>query len=153
MEEAGEEPPSIILPNEDFTVYEHSRQNLLSGQPPTALDGQHGIRARAWRAHQHRMDQEPPWERAERYRRMMQEQNSRNIRALARAIGEDHSRIARILKILELPERALAVLQEHASHPRVRAYFTEKRLRQLVRQNRGEAAILREIEQVAQGRA
>jgi hypothetical protein len=99
------------------------------------------------------MNEEPPWERAERYRQMIEESGSQSIRALARAIGGDHSRIARVLKVTELPERVLAALQEHASHPRVRAHFTEKRLRQMVQQDQGQAAILREIERVVQGRA
>ena len=153
MQEACEEPPYIILPNEYFTVYEHGRRNLLSGLQPPELNGQRGIRARAWRAYQHRMRQEPPWERAERYRRMMQAQGSQSIRVLARAIGEDHSRMARVLKVLELPERVLVALRDHTGHPRVRAHFTEKRLRQLVQQAPGEATILHKIEQVVQGRA
>ena len=152
MEEASEEPPYLILPNEYFTVYEHGRRNLLSGQHPPALDGQHGIRARAWRAYQNRMGQEPAWERAERYRRMMREQGSRSIRALARATGGDHSRMARAHKVLELPERVLEALRAHTDNPRVRAYFSERRLRQMVRQNRPEMTILQELEQVVQDR-
>jgi ParB-like chromosome segregation protein Spo0J len=97
------------------------------------------------------MRQEPPWERAERYYRMMQEQGFRSIRALARAIGEDHSRIARILKVLELPQSALEALQRDSDNARLRAHFTERRLRQLVRQDQPGTAILREIGQVIQG--
>ena len=151
MQEACEEPPYIILPNEYFTVYEHGRRNLLSGLQPPELNGQRGIRARAWRAYQHRMRQEPPWERAERYRRMMQTQGCRSIRALARATGGDHSRMAKTLKVLALPERVLVALRAHTDHPRVQAHFSERRLRQMVKQSRPEAAILREIEQVTQG--
>jgi hypothetical protein len=83
----------------------------------------------------------------------MQEQGSRSIRALARAIGENHSRMAKVLKVLALPERVLAALRAQADHPHVRAHFTEKRLRELVKQDRSETAILRELEQVVQGRA
>ena len=75
------------------------------------------------------MSQEPPWERAERYRRKMQVHGSRSIRALARATGEDHSRLAKILKVLALPERVLEALRVHADYPRVRAHFSERRLR------------------------
>jgi hypothetical protein len=97
------------------------------------------------------MNQEPPWERARRYRRLLQEQGFRSIRTLARTIGEDHSRVARLLKILELPERVLSTLQTYADHTLIRAYFTEKWLRELVRQNQSEAAILHEIERILQG--
>jgi len=152
MEEAGNEPHYILLSNNYFTVYKHRRRKLLSGQPPPALDGQRGIRARAWRAYQHRLAQEPPWERARRYRLMISHQGFKSIRALALAIREDHSRVARVLQILKLPESVLAALRTHADHPRVRAHFTEKHLRQLVKDNPGEASILREIEHAAQGR-
>lgn len=152
MEEADEEPPYLILRNEYFTVYKHRRRKLLSGQPPAALASQRGINARAWRAYQRRMSQEPPWERAWRYRLMMSHQGFKSIRTLALALKEDHSRVARVLQILKLPEVVLAALRTHAAHPRVRARFTEKHLRQLVRENRPEATILHEIDQVAQGR-
>ncbi len=152
MEEASEEPPYILLPDKYFTIYEHGRRILLSGPQPAVLAGQRGIRARTWRAYQRRMSQEPPWERAWRYRLMMSQQGFKSIRALAWALKEDHSRVARVFQILKLPERVLAALRAHADHPRVRAHFTEKRLRQMVTKDRGEAAILREIEQVIQGR-
>lgn len=53
-----------------------------------------------------------------------------------------------MLKVLELPERVLAALREHSGNARVRAYFTEKRLRQMVMRKRSETAMLREIERV-----
>ena len=109
--------------------------------------------ARDWDAYLNRMSEEPPWERAWRYRLMMSHQGFKSIRALAWALKEDHSRVARVLQILKLPEPVLAALRAHADHPRVRARFTEKHLRQMVKQNVGEAAILREIEQVVQGRS
>lgn len=93
------------------------------------------------------MSQEPPWERAERYRLMIAQQGFRSIRALARAVGEDHSRIAKVLKILELPQTALEALRRNSDNVCLRAYFTERRLRQLVRKRSDEAAILREIQQ------
>jgi len=136
-----------------FTIYQKRRRALVSGVAPPGLNNVRPLHARAWQAYRNRMNQEPAWERADHYRQMRQEQGFRSIRDLARAIGEDHSRIARVLKVLELPERVLAALRVHATHPRVRAHFTEKRLRQLVRRDQGEAAILREIKRVVQGRA
>ena len=152
MEEADEEPPYLILPNAYFTVYEHGRQTLLSGQRPAALDGQLGIRARTWRAYQNRMSEEPPWDRAWRYHQVMQEKGFRSIRALARATGQNHSRLAKIFKVLALPERVLEALRAHADNPRVRAHFSERRLRQMVKQSRPEVTILQELEQVVQDR-
>jgi len=63
---------------------------------------------------------EPVWERAERYRRLMQEKGYKSIRELARAVGEDHSRVARVLKVLDLPEAVLAELRKHSTNARNR---------------------------------
>lgn len=131
--------------------YRGRRRKLISGKPPSGLPCERPVSARDWQTYLNRMSEEPPWERAWRYRRIMQEQGSRSIRALARATGADHSRIARILHVLDLPERVLAALRVHADHARVRAHFAEKRLRQLARQALDEATILREVEQVLQG--
>ena len=91
MEEASERPPYILMIDNYFAIYQRRRRALISGVAPPGLGGNRPPQARAWRAYQHRMNQEPAWERAERYRRMMREQGSQSIRALARAIGEDHS--------------------------------------------------------------
>ena len=152
MEEADEEPLYIIHHNEYFIIYERRRRKLLSGRSPPALEGQRGIRARTWRAYQNRMRREPPWERAERYQQMIAQQRFRSIRALAKAIGADHSRIAKVLTVQDLPEGVLATLRAHADHASIRAHFTERRLRQLVKENRDERSILQEIDQVLQGR-
>lgn len=53
-----------------------------------------------------------------------------------------------MLKILELPEGVAAALWDHSANARVRAYFTDKRLRQIVVKGRREAAILGKIERI-----
>ena len=152
MEEAADQPPHMILLDPYFVVYRGRRRKLISGKPPPGLPCERPVTARDWDAYLNRMSEEPPWERAWRYRLMMSHQGFKSIRSLAWALKEDHSRVARVLQILKLPERVLAALRANAGHPRVRAHFTEKRLRQLVRDKRPEAEILREIEQVAKGR-
>jgi len=151
MEEVGERPPWILMIDNYFTVYKQRRRTLISGSAPIGLSGNQPPQARIWQVYQNRMSEEPAWERAERYRRMMQEQSSQSIRALARATGGDHSRMAKILHVLELPERVLAALRAHTNDARIRAHFTEKRLWQIVRQNQSETVTLCEIEQVIQG--
>ncbi len=152
MEEANDQPPHMILLDPYFVVYRGRRRKLISGKPPPGLPCERPVSARDWQVYLNRMSEEPPWERAWRYRLMMSHQGFKSIRALAWALKEDHSRVARVLQILKLPERVLAALRAHADHPRVRAHFTEKRLRRLVKKNRAEVEILREIEQVVQGR-
>ncbi|MFQ5889155.1 MAG: hypothetical protein ACE5JR_03775 [Gemmatimonadota bacterium] len=138
----------MILIDNYFAVYRNRRRALISGEAPQGAGAGRPMQAREWRAYQNLMNGEPPWERAERYRRMMAENGHRSIRALARVTGDDHSRIARVLKVLDLPEGVLAALREHSANARVRGHFTEKRLRQMVAKKRSETAILREIDRV-----
>jgi hypothetical protein len=72
-----------------------------------------------------------PVARAEFYKRLMERKGLKTVRAVARVTGEDWSRIAKVLKILELPEPILECLRAHDS-PAIVRYFTEKRMRELV---------------------
>lgn len=148
MDEVPDRPPFMLMIDNYFTVYQGRRRALVTGEAPAGLPADRPPQERTWRACRNRMNEEPPWERAERLRRLMEEKGYRSIRALARAIGEDHSRLARVFKVLDLPEAALAALREHAGNVRVRAHFTEKRLRQLAAKKRSAKAILREIQKV-----
>jgi hypothetical protein len=151
MDEVPDRPPFMLMIDSYFTVYQGRRRAIVTGQAPAGLPANRPPQERAWRACQNRMNEEPAWERAERYRRLMEEKGYRSIRALARATGEDHSRLARVFKVLDLPEAALAALREHAGDVRVRAHFTEKRLRRMAAKKLDERAILREIHRVVQG--
>jgi len=151
MDEVPDRPPFMLMIDSYFTVYQGRKRTIVTGEAPAGLAGDRPPQERTWRACRNRMTGEPPWERAERYRRLMEEKGYRSIRALARATGEDHSRLARVLKVLDLPEAVLAALREHAGDVRVRAHFTEKRLRRMAAKKMGERAILREIQRVVQG--
>ena len=150
MEEAEEQPPHFVFVDEYFQVYRHRRRVFVSGQKPEGTGAGRAIPARAWRARLNLMAREPAWDRAERYRRLMAEGGHRSVRALAVALGEDFSKIARVLQILELPPVVLEALRRHAGSPAVKAHFTIKRLRQLAEANGGsDLAAL--IERVAAG--
>jgi hypothetical protein len=140
----------MLMIDSYFTVYQGRRRTIVTGEAPEGLPAGRPPQERTWRACRNRMSEEPPWERAERFRRLMEEKGYRSIRALARAIGEDHSRLARVLKVLDLPEAVLAALREHTDDVRVRAHFTEKRLRQLAAKKPCEDTILFEIQSVLQ---
>lgn len=61
----------------------------------------------------------------------MEREGCKSLRALARITGEDWSRVARALKVLELPSAVLDYLRTHDSQ-QLSAYFSERRLRQLL---------------------
>ena len=87
---------------------------------------------RAWKQYQAYLSRIQPVTRADFYRRLMDRQGIKSIRALARVTGEDWSRVARILKVLELPSPILEYLRTHDS-PALASTFTEMRLRELAR--------------------
>ena len=69
----------------------------------------------------------------------MAEDGYPSIRALAKAIGVDHTRTARLLQLLELPADVLAALQENSANVHIRGHFTKRRLRQMATKSRCEA--------------
>jgi hypothetical protein len=101
----------------------------LSPKPKDLPDGT--VDQRAWKQYQSYLSRVRPVARAEFYKRLMERQGLKTTRAVARVTGEDHSRIARVLRILELPEPVLKYLRTHDSPAGV-GYFTEGRLRELV---------------------
>jgi predicted transcriptional regulator len=153
MDEVPDRPPFMLMIDSYFTVYQGRRRTLVTGEAPAGLPAGRPPQERTWRACRNRMNEEPPWEGAECYRRLMEEKGYRSIRALARVVGEDHSRLARVLKVLDLPEAVLVALREHGEDVRIRAHFTEKRLRQMAAKQLSERTILREIRRVARGAA
>lgn len=100
----------------------------LSPKPKDLPDG--SIDQRAWKRYQAYLGCVRPVDRADFYKRLMGRHGLKTTRAVAPVTGEDHSRVARVLKILELPDPVLKYLRSHDS-PGVLSHFTEKKLREL----------------------
>jgi hypothetical protein len=100
----------------------------LSPKPKDLPEGP--VDQRSWKQYQSYLSRVRPVARADFYKRLMEREGLKTTRAVARVTGEDHSRIARVLKILELPKPVLDYLRTHDS-PTVIGYFTESRLRGL----------------------
>jgi len=73
-----------------------------------------------------------PIKKAEYYERLMQSTGASSIRQLAEITGEDWSYIAKLLKILDLPEGIREYLR-NPNEPEVFKYFHLRRLLELVR--------------------
>jgi hypothetical protein len=115
---------------EYFSRHERRHRILeLSPKPEDLPDGP--IDQRAWKQYLSYLNRVRPLARAEFHKRLMERQGLKTTRVMARVTGEDHSRIARVLRILELPEPVLDYLRTHDS-PAVVGFFTESRLRELV---------------------
>jgi hypothetical protein len=113
-----------------YRRYEHRQAVFELGEKPEVF-GEGSITERAWHNYQVYLNRVRPVTRAEFYKRLLERHGCQSIRALSRITGEDHSRIARVLKVLELPEPILDYLRNHDS-PAVVGYFTEHRLRELI---------------------
>ncbi|MFQ5670821.1 MAG: hypothetical protein ACE5HD_09940 [Acidobacteriota bacterium] len=150
MDEVPDRPPFMLMIDSYFTVYQGRRRAIVTGEAPT------GPARRPAAPGTHLAGLPEPDERGTRLGAG---------RTLPPAHGgegtpehpsppprhrEDHSRLARVLKVLDLPEAVLAALREHAGDVRVRAHFTEKRLRQFVAKKRTAKAILGEVQEVLQ---
>jgi hypothetical protein len=90
-----------------------------------------GTTERAWKAYQSYLGRVRVVARADFFARLKERHGCKSLRALARLTGEDWSRIARILKILELPGPVLDYLRTHDS-PAMARCFSEKRLHELL---------------------
>ena len=121
----------------------------MSGKPPEELRQCRIIDSRTWRRYQGLKDREPPWERALRCQARLA-QEGLSIRDLARSMGVHHSGIARTLELLKLPDEVLQALRRHGTDTRVRAHFTEKRLRAVLADPSSQD-LLAEIEAILQG--
>lgn len=125
-------PPSRTLPARTECYTRHERRHRFLELSPKPKDLPEGpVDQRDWRQYQSYLSRVRPVARAEFYRRLMEGRGSKSIRALAKATGDDWSRVARVLKLLELPEPVLEYLRTHDS-PEVVEHFTERRLRELL---------------------
>jgi len=116
---------------EYFSRRQHGRKRFVLGERPDVFKHLEDIDQAAWKQYETYLKRTTPLERAEFYSRKMGAGRYRSIRALARSLGEHVSGVARVLKLLELPEPIQNWLREHRTPEYVR-FFTEKRLRELL---------------------
>lgn len=120
-------PLTRTLPTqtECFTRHERRRRILeLSPKPKNLPEGP--VVQRAWRRYQSYLSRIRPVARADFYRRLKETRGLKSIRALAKVTGEDWSRVARVLKLLELPTPVLEYLRHHDV-----PWISERRLQEL----------------------
>lgn len=102
----------------------------MLGEKPEAL-GDGKIDDRAWKGYQAYLSRIRPVDRADFYQRLRERHGCTTVRALAQITGEDWSRVARVLKLLELPAPILDYLRTHDS-PQLATQFSERSLRKLL---------------------
>ncbi len=134
-------PPgrTLRVAEDYFTRYEHGRKRLVVDEQPDVLRHLETIDQTVWRKYQTFLKRSNPLEKAEFYAQQLSNGRYHSIRALAKALKQDFSSIARHLRLLKLPQPIQEYLREHRT-PEIVRYFTERRLRDLVKMREARAA-------------
>ena len=115
-----------------FTRAQGKRRFFALDEKPELLKHLDTIDQRAWEQYEAHLRRIPALDRAEFYRRLMEENKLRSVCALARLVGKQEEGIRPYLNLLKLPAPILQYLREHRDPATVR-YFTEKTLRPLLK--------------------
>ncbi len=136
-------PPAPGRPLRDITPYYsrwvNRRKEFVLAPKPGVLKGVGSLHQKVWKQYQTHLSRSTPLERADFYAREMKERRMRSFRALSLLLGEPINRVGRYVKLLELPEPIQAFLRQHRE-PHYLRYFTENRLRELIRLGERRAA-------------
>lgn len=107
-------------------------KRFVLGDKPDLLKHLGSIDERVWEQYENYAKRITPLERAEFYRRLMDEKRLKSMCALARAVGKTEAAIRKYMSLLKLPEPIQQFLRDHRTPDYVR-YFTEERLRELLK--------------------
>ena len=93
------------------------------------------IRKREWDRHQAYLErlEQFPLDKADYYVRMRENYAINTVRGLGQLTGEDWSKIAKLLRILDLPDAIKGYLRNHKDEPEIVEFFTLGRLLDIVR--------------------
>lgn len=119
-----------------YTVISKFKQHLCFGFRPDDLSDIKTIEQKALKKHQAYFNRLENFslDKAEYYLRLKEAHGVNTVRGLSKITGEDWSCIARVLKILNLPESIKDYLRNNKNDPVVVKFFTLRKLLDIVRQ-------------------
>ncbi len=119
-----------------FIVISNAKQKYCLGCRPEDLAHIDTIDQKAWKKHQVylRRLERFPLDKAEYYLRLKESYGVVTVRGLAKITGEDWSCIARVLRTLDLAESIKAFLKSNRNSSSVLAFFSLRKLLDIVRQ-------------------
>jgi len=139
-------PPRTYWCEFPFYIIIHNfKQQYCLGYRPEDLSYIETIRKRTWnshKAHIKRLEQFP-LEKAECYVRLKKSHGITTVRGLSAITGEDWSCIARVLRILELPDQIKDFLKSNKNDPDILKFFSLRKLIDIVRQNEEKLQVAR----------
>ena len=145
----GPRPRALPVLARYYTRIQKRYKRFVLGDKPDLLKHLDSIDESVWEQYENHLKRITPLERAEFYRRLMDEKKLKSMCALARAVGKDEAAIRKYMSLLKLPEPIQQFLREHRTPTYVR-YFTEERLRELLKLASPRAAWRRFQEMVAE---
>jgi len=134
-----------------YTRAQDKRRFFVLDEKPDCLKHLDTIDQQAWEQYEAHLKRIPPLERAEFYRRLMDQKKLRSVCALTRTLGKDEADIRQYLKLLKLPAPIRQFLKEDRT-PEVVRHFSENRLSELLKLGDPRAAWRRFQEMLAEAR-
>ena len=112
------------------------KRKICFGTRPEDLADISIIQQKAWQRHQSHLNRLSrfPLDKAEYYQRLKEVHAVNTVRGLSKMTGEDWSYIAKILRVLLLPESVKDFLRNNKSNPDIVKFFTIRRILDIVRQ-------------------
>lgn len=126
-----------------YFVLENHRKRICFGYRPEDLDDIDTIHKKALKKHQIYLNrlERFPLDKAELYLRLKESHGVNSVRDLSKITGEDWSYIAKVLRLLELPEPIKEFLQNNKRDPGIVRIFNLLKLLDIVRQGKAEAQL------------
>jgi len=117
-----------------YSIFNQRRQQIVFGERPEDLRDVQSIDQRIWEKHQTYLSriENFPLKKAAYYRNLQESTGVKSVRGLSEITGEDWSYIAKVLKILELPEFIRSYLNKN-QHQTILKHFHLRRLLELLR--------------------
>ena len=128
-----------------YTVINNFKQHLCLGYRPQDLSHIETIEQKAWKKHQAHLNrlENFPLDKAEHYLRLKEAHGVKTVRGLSKITGEDWSYIAKVLRVLSLPESIKDYLRNNKNNLSIVKFFTLRKLLDIVRQGEESLQIIR----------
>jgi len=119
-----------------FISITNFKRKICLGARPEDLADMGILQQKAWKRHQSHLNRLSrfPLDKAEYYQRLKEAHGVNTVRGLSKITGENWSYIAKILRILALPEPIKDFLRNNKNDPSIVKFFNLRRLRDIVRQ-------------------
>jgi len=127
-------PRTFVFKQTFYSIFQQGKKRILAGERPTSLADAETIDQKILEKHRTYLArlESFPLKKAAYYQRLKESAGVHSVRGLSEITGEDWSYIARLLRILKLPESIKKVLLEN-QNPAIVKHFHLRRLLEIVR--------------------